>query len=192
MYDSGWNYIQHRFIKLILLLVIWSWKCNNMLKNKITILQTLVIQVYWTTLNISPHWISKLPIRKHKNHCKVSIGAERFAQNLRVYKKSRYNVRNQYRKTQFTSLSGVVIHNTNLPRPTFHIMLWRLREGRTEKLKLYLLVDRIECFVLLILVKILLFVGLQECNCLFYLLTNQTYIMINYSWIQNKMIVSVI
>ena len=25
-FDSGWNYIQHAFIKLMLLLVIWSWE----------------------------------------------------------------------------------------------------------------------------------------------------------------------
>ena len=93
-FDSGWNYIQYAFIKLILTLVIWSWKCNNMLKNKITILQTLVNWVCQTTLNIFPHWISKPRIQKHKNHSKANSGAERFAQNLCARKKSQYNVWN--------------------------------------------------------------------------------------------------
>ena len=65
-----------------------------MLKSKITNLQTLVIWVCQTTLNIFPHWISKPCIRKHKNHSKASSGAGRFAQNLRACKKSRYNVQN--------------------------------------------------------------------------------------------------
>ena len=93
-FDSGWNYIQHTLIKLIALLAIWSWKCNNMLKNKITILQTSVIWVCETTSNIFPHWISKSRIRKHKNHSKASSGTGRFSHNLRACKKSRYNVWN--------------------------------------------------------------------------------------------------
>ena len=88
-------HIQHAFFKLFSLLVIWSWKCNNMLKKKITSLQTLVIWVCWATLNIFPHWISKPCIWKHKNHSKASNGARKFAQNLWACKKSRYNVRNR-------------------------------------------------------------------------------------------------
>ena len=94
LFDSGWNYILHTFFKLILLLAIWSWQCNNLLKKKIISLQILVIQVYQTTLNIFPHWISKPCIRNHKDHIKTSSGAGKFAQNLCVCKKSRYIVRN--------------------------------------------------------------------------------------------------
>ena len=65
-----------------------------MLKNKITSLQILVIWVCRTTLNIFSHWISKPPIRKHKNHSKASSGAGRFSQNLRACKKSQFIVRN--------------------------------------------------------------------------------------------------
>ena len=91
-FDSGRNYIQHAFFKFILLRVIWSWKCNNILKKKITSLQTLVTWVYQTTLNMFPHWISKPCIRKRKNHSKISSGAGKFAQNLRACKKSQYNI----------------------------------------------------------------------------------------------------
>ena len=93
-FDSGWNYILHIFFKLILFLVILSWKCNNVLKKKITSLRILVIQVCRTTLNIFPHWIYKPRIRKHKNHSKVNSGAGRFAQNLLACKKPHYNVCN--------------------------------------------------------------------------------------------------
>ena len=41
-FDSGWNYIQHVIVKFISFLVIWSWKYGNILRNKITSLQTLV------------------------------------------------------------------------------------------------------------------------------------------------------
>ena len=62
------------------------------MKKKVTSLQTLVIQVYQSTLNIVPQWISKLCIWKHKNRSKASNGAEIFAHNLHACKKSRYNV----------------------------------------------------------------------------------------------------
>ena len=94
LFDSGWRYIQHAFFKLMILLVIWSWKCNNMLKKKITSLQTLVIWVCQTTLTIFPHWIFKPCIRNHKNCSKASSGAGKFAQNILTCKKSRYNVQN--------------------------------------------------------------------------------------------------
>ena len=93
-FDSGWNYIKHVFFKLISHLVIWSWKYNNMLKKKITSLQTSVIRACRTTLNIFPHWISKTCIRKHKNHSKASSGAEKFSQSLQACKKLQYNIRN--------------------------------------------------------------------------------------------------
>ena len=93
-FDSGWNYIQHVFFKLILFLLIWSWKCNSILKKKITSLQTSVIRISLTTLNIFSHWISKPCIRKYKNHSKASSSAGRFAQNLKACKKSQYNINN--------------------------------------------------------------------------------------------------
>ena len=77
-FDSGWSYIKHAFFKLISLLVIWSWKCNNMLKKKIIILQKIVIRVCQTALNIFPHWISKPLIRNHKNCSKASKGARKW------------------------------------------------------------------------------------------------------------------
>ena len=58
-FDSRWNYIQHITIKIISFIVIWSWKCGNILRNKITSLRTLVNRVYSTTLNLFPVWISK-------------------------------------------------------------------------------------------------------------------------------------
>ena len=64
-----------------------------MLKNKLEILQTWVIPVYGTALNIFPRWISKPCIWKHKNHCKARSSAERFSQNCCAWK-SRFNVWN--------------------------------------------------------------------------------------------------
>ena len=94
LFDSGWNYILHIPFKLISLLVIWSWKCNNVLKKKITSLRTSVIRVCQSRLNIFLQWISKTCIRKYKNHSKAISGAERFAQNLRACKTSRCNIWN--------------------------------------------------------------------------------------------------
>ena len=93
-FERGWNYIQQAFIKLILFLVIWSWKYGAMMKNKITILRTSVNRVCGITLSIFPHWISKPCIQKHKNHSKASSSAGRFSQNLRACKNSRYHIRN--------------------------------------------------------------------------------------------------
>ena len=93
-FDGGWNYILDLSCKLILLLVIWLWQCNNVLKKKITSLQISVIRVCWSTWNLFPQWISKPCIRKHKNHSKTSNGAGRFAHNLCECKRSQYNVWN--------------------------------------------------------------------------------------------------
>ena len=93
-FDSGWNYILYLSFKLIPLLVIWSWKCNNALKKEITSLRTLATQVCWLALDVFPWWISKHRIWRHKNHSKTSNGAGRFAHILRACKISQYNVRN--------------------------------------------------------------------------------------------------
>ena len=89
---------------------------------------------------------------------------------------------NQENTTDVT-LSGAINHNTNQTWPTFHIMVWRLKLEKTERLKLNIHVDKIKCFMLLIIIKILLFGILQEWNYLFYLLMNQTYVMVTYSLI---------
>ena len=65
------------------------------MKKKITRLGTLVIRAYPSTLNILPQWISKLQIRKPKNHSKLSSSAERFTQNICACAKSQYNVQNR-------------------------------------------------------------------------------------------------
>ena len=94
MWVFGVGAVLYLSFKVISLLVIWSWKCNNVLKKKITSLHTSVIRACQTTLNIFPHWISEPYIRKHNNYNKASSGAERFAQNLRACKNSQYNVQN--------------------------------------------------------------------------------------------------
>ena len=98
-----------------------------------------------------------------------------------------FGIINQEDTTDVT-LSGVVTHDTNPPWPIFRIMIWRLKGERTERLKLHLFVDEIECFMQLSIVTILLFGILKKCYHLFYLSMNQTYVMITYSWIQNIMI----
>ena len=174
-FDSGWNYIVHISFKIISLLVTWSWKCNNVLKKKITSLQKSVIRVCQSTLNIFPQWISKAWIWKHKNHSKVSSVARRFAQNLRACKSynTMYGIVNLEDTTNVT-LSGVVTHNTTPFQLTFHIMVWWLKERRAVILKLLLLVDKIRCFMLLLFAKMLFFVDLQNWSPPFCLLTNLT------------------
>ena len=134
-----------------------------MLKNKIEILRTLVSWVCWTALNIFPNWISKACIRKYKNHNKASSGAGRFSQNPCACKKSRFIVRNcksgkQNRRHTFRRCKSQ--HTTTLTNIPYTGL--KVKEKKTLKLKLLLLVDAVECFVLLIFVKILLFVDLQK------------------------------
>ena len=94
LFDSGWSYILDLSFKLISLLVIWSYNCNNAVKKNITHLGTSIVRVCQSTLNIFSQWISKPRIRKPKYHRKSSSGAERFAQNLCACKKSQYDVQN--------------------------------------------------------------------------------------------------
>ena len=108
-------------IKLILLIVIWSWKCGNLLRNKLTSLQTLVNRVSSTTLSIFPHWISKLRIRKYQYHSKASSGAGRFSKNLCLCKKSRFivdNCKSGQHNRQHTFMHHKLQHKTtsnNIP-----------------------------------------------------------------------------
>ena len=74
---------------------------------------------------------------------------------------STYKIVNQ-EDTIDVTLSDIATHNTNSPQPTFHTMVYRLKGERTEKLTLHLLVDEIECFMLLTIVEILFFRFLQE------------------------------
>jgi len=79
---------------LISLLVIWSYNCNNAVKKKVAHMGLSIAQVFRSTLNVIPQWISKPRIRKPYKHRKTSSGAGRFAQNLRTCKKSHYDVQN--------------------------------------------------------------------------------------------------
>ena len=64
-------------------------------------------------------------------------------------------------------LSYIVNHNTKQHWPTFHLLVWRLRAGTRVRLKLLLLVDKIEWFMILIFVKMLLVTNLQKWNHFF-------------------------
>ena len=92
--DSGWSYILDLSLKLISLLVIWSYNCSNATKKKVTHLGSSIVQVLQSTLNIIPRWISKPQIKKSIKHQKASSGARRLALNLRICKNSHYDVRN--------------------------------------------------------------------------------------------------
>ena len=83
-FDRGWSYVLNLSFKLISLLVIWLYNCNNTAKKKITHLGTSIDQICQSTLNIFPQWISIPRIRKPKIQHKSSSGAGRFAQNLRI------------------------------------------------------------------------------------------------------------
>ena len=93
-FDSGWRYILDLSLKLISLLVIWSYDCSNVTKKKVTHLGSSIVQVFRSTLNIIPHWISKPRIKRSIKHQKSSSGAGRFALNLRICKYSHYDTRN--------------------------------------------------------------------------------------------------
>ena len=93
-FDSGWSYILDLFLKLISLLVIWSYNCNNVAKKKVTHLESSLAQVFRSRLNVIPQWISKPRIKRPYKHRKASSGAGRLAQSFRICKKSHSDVRN--------------------------------------------------------------------------------------------------
>ena len=94
LFDSGWSYILNLFFKLISLLVIWSCNCGNIMKKKVTHFGSSIVQVFWSTLDIIPQWISKPRITRSFKHQKASSGAEQFAINLHKCKYSHYHVWN--------------------------------------------------------------------------------------------------
>ena len=135
-FDSGWNYIPHISFKLILLLVIWSWKCNNELKKKVISLQTLIIQVCQSTLTIFSKWISKPCIQRHKNHSKASNGTGRFAHILCACKKSRYNVQNC--KSERHNQGHILGHHNTPYKPSLTNILYyglKVKGKNNEKTK---------------------------------------------------------
>ena len=93
-FDSGWSYILNLFSKLISLLVIWSCNCSNITKKKVTHLGSSIVQVFRSTLNIIPQWISKPQIKRSFKHRKGSNGAGRFALSLHICINSNYNIQN--------------------------------------------------------------------------------------------------
>ena len=179
--------------KLILLLVIWSYNCNNAVKKKITGLGISVVQACQSRLNIFPQRIFKPRIRKSMNHHKSNSGIERFAQNLSAGKKSRHNVRNcksgRHNRYHTFKCRGSRYKPIST---TFNITVWWLKEGRPVIPKLLLLVDEIGCFVLSIIVKIWQYVDIQNWNRPFCLSRNSTWTTMTYQWIQNKIIVPIL
>ena len=159
-FDSGRIYILDLSFKLISLLVIWLYNCNNVAKKNITHLGTLIVWVCQSTLNVFPQWISKPWIRKPKNHRKSNRGAGRFAQNLRAYKNHimMYETVN-LGDTIDVTLSSVTGHNTSPFLPTFHITAWWLKEGRKVIPNFLLLVDEIKCFILSIIANVIMFLN---------------------------------
>ena len=93
-FDSGWSYVVNLSLKLISLLVIWSYNCINVTKKKVTHLGSSIVQFFRSTLNVIPQWISKPRIKKSFKHWKASSGAGQFALSLRICKNSHYNVQN--------------------------------------------------------------------------------------------------
>ena len=94
-FDSGWSHILDLSLKLNSLLLIWSYNCSNVTKKKVTHLGSSIVQVFQSTLNIIPQWISKpLRIEKSFKHRKASSGAGQFALSLLICKNSHYDVRN--------------------------------------------------------------------------------------------------
>ena len=184
--DGTTSYL-HSF-KLILLLVIWSWKCNIILKKEITSLWTLVIRVCQTMLNIFPYWISKPRIQKHKDYSKTSSGAGKFVQNLCACRNSLYNVRNCksgkhnqrytfrcHKSRQKPTSINIPYYdlkikerkkNGNTKTPPPHWGNWMLHAIKhCQNISLW---------------------NSTEWHHLFYLSINRTCVMITYSWIQKK------
>ena len=90
-FDSGCSNILNLVLKLISLLVIWSYYCSNVTKKKVTHLGLSIVQAFRSTLNIIPQWISKPESFKYR---KARNGAGWFALNLHKCKNSYYHVRN--------------------------------------------------------------------------------------------------
>ena len=88
------------------------------------------------------------------------------------------------------TLSGIVNCNTKQHWPTFHILVWRLREINRVNIN-FIFSNRIKLIVLLTFVKTLHFVGIQNWKCLFCLSMNQTCVTFIYWGIQNTLIVFV-
>ena len=135
-YDSERDHILNLSFKLILLLAIWSWKCNNELKKKITNLRTTITQVYWSVLNVFPWWISKPWIRKHKTHSKTSKGAGRFAHILFAFKKSQYNICN-CKSGSYNRCHTFRHHNTQFKPsltniPSYGLKIEKKKNGKTK------------------------------------------------------------
>ena len=123
-FDSGSSYILDLPSKLISLLVICSYNCNNATKKKVVHLGSSIAQVSQSILNVIPQWISKPRIRRPYKHLKTSSVAGRFAQSLRTCKNqiTMYKTVN-LEDTINATLSNVTDHNTSPFLPTFHIMV---------------------------------------------------------------------
>ena len=139
-------------LKLISLLMIWSYNCNKAAKKNIIHLGTSIVRVCRSTLNNFPQWISKPRIRKPNNHRKSSSGVGRFVQNLCTCKKSHYDIRN-CKSRRHNRRHSFKCHRsrhtpiyTNIPYDGLTV------KGRHKGItKPPSLVDRIVCFVLLII-----------------------------------------
>ena len=153
-FDNEWNYILHLSFRLISLLVIWSWKFNNILKKKITSLQTSVTQACWSAMNVFSQWISKPFIRKHKNHSTTSNGARWFPYILSACKKSQYNVRN-CNSGRHNQRHTFGCHNTQHKPSLTNIPYYglKVKERKNRNIKLHLFVNKIGCFMFLIFIK---------------------------------------
>ena len=104
-FDIRWSCILDLSLKLISLLVIWSYNCNNVAKKKVTHLGSSIVQVFRSTLNVIPQWISKPRIRRPYKHRKASSGAGKFAESLCTCKRLTLRcTKLQNMKTQSTSL----------------------------------------------------------------------------------------
>ena len=123
-FDSGWSYILDLSLKLISLLVIWLYNCNNAVKKKVTHLGTSIVQVCRSTLNVIPQWISKPRIRKPNNTGKQAVVQE----DLHIISVHVNNHITTYKTVNLedtidVTLSNVTDHDTSPFLPTFHMIV---------------------------------------------------------------------
>ena len=164
-FNSGWSYILDLSFKLISRLVIWSYNCKNAVKKNITHLGTSIVWVCQSILNIFPQWIAKPRIKNSRittNQAEVQEDLHKISVHVRNHN-TMYKTVNLGDTIDVTLLS-VTGHDISPFLPTFHIMAWWLKKGRELIPNPLLLVDKIECFVLLIIVKILRHVKIQNWN----------------------------
>ena len=123
-FDSGWIYILDLSFKLISLLVIWSYNCNNAAKKNVTHLGSSIAQAFdqhsMLSLNEYLNLESEGPINTEKQ-----VVVQKDLHKVYVHVKNHITMYEtvNLEDTINVTLSNVTDHDTSPFLPTFHIMV---------------------------------------------------------------------